>query len=76
MKNEKTMKLHPAAFALAGGILGLIMGFFMGGSYGMMGSYYGMMGQTTGGVGMGIAMGILSGAFALLYNWLCERMEK
>lgn len=75
MKNEKTMKLHPTAFALAGGILGLIMGFFMGGSYGMMGSYYGMMGQGMGGIGMGITLAIGSGVFALLYNWLCERME-
>ncbi len=68
------MRLNPLAFALAGGILGLVMGFFMGGSYGMMGAYYGMMGQTTGGVGMGIAMAIGLGVFALIYNWLNERM--
>jgi hypothetical protein len=80
MKHEKEMRLNVPAFGIAGGILGLAMGFLMGGA-GMMGSGftgYGMMGGIGGGGGLGVWMGIYiaiaSGIFAALYNWLSERM--
>ncbi|MEK6970411.1 MAG: hypothetical protein AABW68_01805 [archaeon] len=81
MKHENGMKLHVPAFGIAGGILGLAMGFLMGSGASMMGpgfTGYGMMGGFGGGgfigVGMGVFIGILTGIFAALYNWLSERM--
>ncbi len=80
MKHEKRMNLNVLAFGIAGGILGIVMSFLMGGGSSMMGpgfAGYGMMGGISGGgiwgVSMGIFTGILAGLFATLYNWFDER---
>lgn len=77
MKNENHAQLNVSAFGLAGGIIGLFMGIFMTNG-GMM--YGGMMGYGNsilgfGGVGMAVLMGIVAALFAILYNWLNERMK-
>ncbi|MEK6902354.1 MAG: hypothetical protein AABX02_02075 [archaeon] len=76
MKNEHRMQLNVPAFGLAAGILGLIMGvLMMNGNMmygGMMGS--GFPGTGFWGIGMAIVMGIVGAVFAMLYNWLSERM--
>ena len=76
MKNENRVQLNVPAFGLAAGIIGLIMGvLMMNGSMmygGMMG--YGFPGTPFGGIGMVIIMGVAGAIFALLYNWLSERM--
>ncbi len=84
MKNRKAMELDVNAFALAGGVLGLLSVWFMPGMMnygsGMMGfngtGYAWMMG---GGIGLGIWMalclGIAAGLFAWVHNWFIKKNE-
>ncbi len=84
MKKNDGMKLNTMAFALAGGIIGLVSVWFMPG---MMGYGSGMMGFNNtgyawmmgGGFGlniwMALTMGIIAGIFAWVYNTLIEKMN-
>lgn len=73
MKNEKGMKLNILAFALAGGVTGLLAGGTMPNrmefNYGMMNAGFGM-----GTIGMALLTGVSAGLFAWLYNTFNEKI--
>ncbi|QQR93093.1 MAG: hypothetical protein IPJ89_02545 [Candidatus Iainarchaeum archaeon] len=83
MKNESYMKLNIKAFAFASAAIGFLASIFMGGAmraYALNGMGWMLNGgiQTGGifnvfmGVWMVVILGIIGGAFAWVYNWLCE----
>ena len=82
MKNEKTARLNVWAFALASGVIGLLVGIWMSWSWGS--SYMGNMMlrfgmpfmSGFGSVGMAICFAITGGALAWIYNLFAEHLEK